>query len=63
MIQFNMPWEFGFPLDNILKFGDKITLENILFVSKSVNRQFCLLYFMIGLYFQEIYTGMKLAGL
>ena len=24
---------------NILKFGDKITLENIIFVSKSINRQ------------------------
>ena len=25
--------------NNILKFGDKITLENILFISKSINRQ------------------------
>ena len=25
--------------NNILKFGDKITLENILFVNKSINRQ------------------------
>ena len=29
-----------FPENNILKFGDKITLENILFVNKSINRQF-----------------------
>ena len=28
-----------FPSNNILKLGDKITLENILFVSKSINRQ------------------------
>ena len=28
-----------FSSKNILKFGDKITLENILFVSKSINRQ------------------------
>ena len=28
-----------FSSNNILKFGDKITLENILFVSKSINRQ------------------------
>ena len=28
-----------FVSNNILKFGDKITLENILFVSKSINRQ------------------------
>ena len=28
-----------FSSKNILKFGDKITLENILFVSKSMNRQ------------------------
>ena len=25
--------------NNILKFGDKITLKNILFINKSVNRQ------------------------
>ena len=25
--------------NNILKFGDKITLQNILFVSKSINKQ------------------------
>ena len=29
-----------FSENNILKFGDKITLENILFVSKSINRHF-----------------------
>ena len=28
-----------FPENNILKFGGKITLENILFVNKSINRQ------------------------
>ena len=28
-----------FPSNNILKFGDKITLENILFFSKYINRQ------------------------
>ena len=28
-----------FSSNNILKFGDKITLENILFVSKSINTQ------------------------
>ena len=28
-----------FPENNILKFGDKITLQNILFVNKSINRQ------------------------
>ena len=28
-----------FSLNNILKFGDKITLENIIFISKSINRQ------------------------
>ena len=28
-----------FSSNNILKFGEKITLENILFVSKSINRQ------------------------
>ena len=28
-----------FSSNNILKFGDKITLENILFISKSINRQ------------------------
>ena len=27
-----------FPSNNILKFGDKITLENIISVSKSINR-------------------------
>ena len=28
-----------FSSNNILKFGEKITLENILFISKSINRQ------------------------
>ena len=28
-----------FSSNNILKFGDKITLENVLFISKSINRQ------------------------
>ena len=49
-------------LNNNLKLGDKITSENIPFVSKSINRP-SLLYFMIGLHFQETYIGMKLAGL
>ena len=30
-----------FSLNNILKFGDKITLENTIFISKSINRQVC----------------------
>ena len=51
-----------FSSNNILKFGDKITLENILFVSKSISRQIPL-YFMTGLLFQETCIGMKLAGL
>ena len=28
-----------FSSNNILKFGNKITLENIIFISKSINRQ------------------------
>ena len=50
-----------FSSNNILKFGDKITSENILFISKSINRQ-ALLYLMIGLHSQETYIGMKLVG-
>ena len=55
-----------FSICNIFTFGNKILLENIIFVSKSISRQIyhtSLLYFMIGLYFQETYIGMKLAGL
>ena len=50
-----------FSSNNILKFGDKITLENILFVSKSINRQVPST-FNDWLHFQETYIGMKLAG-
>ena len=55
---------YSYPLfskNNILKFGDKITSENILFVSKSVDK--CLPYFIIGLRFQEVCIDTKLAGL
>ena len=45
-----------FSTNNILKFGEKIPLENILFVSKFIKRQ-------VGLHFQEICIHMKLAGL
>ena len=37
-----------FSENNILKFGDKTNLENILFVNKSIGRQ---VYFMVGLHF------------
>ena len=50
-----------FSSNNILKFGDKITLENILFVSKSINRKVSST-LMIGLHFQKRYIGMKLGG-
>ena len=46
----------------ILKFGDKITLENILFVNKSINRQVLLIYMTVS-NFQEICTDTKLACL
>ena len=49
-----------FSSNNILKFGGKITLKSILFISKSINRQ---VPFMIGLHSQETYIGMKLAVL
>ena len=55
-----------FSISNIFTFGNKILLENVIFVSKSISRQIYhtgLLYFMIGLYFQETYIGMKLAEL
>ena len=51
-----------FSESNISKFIDKITLENILFVNKSINRQVPP-YFMIGLHFQGLCTDKKLAGL
>ena len=34
-----------FSSNNVLKFGDKVTLENILFISKSINRQVCSIFF------------------
>ena len=52
----------SFSINNILKFGDKITLENILKVRKAIKRQVPSIFF-IGLHFQETYIGMKLAGL
>ena len=45
----------------ILKFGDKITLENI-FSSVNLSAEKSLLYLMIDLLSQETYIGMKLAG-
>ena len=55
-----------FSSNNIVKLCDKITLENILFVSKSVNRQvpsiFYILHILVYI-FQETYIGTKLAGL
>ena len=51
-----------FSENNILKFGHKITLENILFVNKSIDRQVPPI-FMIGLHFQEICVDAKLPGL
>ena len=42
IMNFKDQWFHSSPLfssNNILKFGDKITLENILFISKSINRQ------------------------
>ena len=51
------------PSNNILKFVDKITLENILFVSKSINSQvpsiFCDWFTFSG----NLHNGMKLAVL
>ena len=47
--------------NNIFKFGDKITLENIILSVNPLTGK-SLLYFMIGLHFQEIYVD-KLAGL
>ena len=51
-----------FSSNNILKFGDENRSENILFVSKSINRQVPFV-ILIGLHFQETYIGMKFAGL
>ena len=51
-----------FPSNNILKLGDKITLENMLFVSKSINRQVRSIFY-DWFTFQKTYIGMKLAGL
>ena len=51
-----------FSENNILKFIDKITLENILLVNRSINRQVHPI-FMISLHFQGICTDTKLAGL
>ena len=51
-----------FSENNILKFTDKITLENILFVNKSINRQVPPIFYGC-LHFQGICTDMKLAGL
>ena len=49
-----------FSSNNILKVGDKITLENILSsVNLSTGKSF--LYLMIGLHSQETYIGMKRA--
>lgn len=52
--------------NNILKFGDKITPQNILLsINVSINQSIdkCLKYFMIGLHFHEICLDPKLAGL
>ena len=51
--------------NNILKFGDKITVENVLFINQSINQSIhkCLPYFMIGLHFREICIDAILAGL
>ena len=51
-----------FIINDFIKFGDQITLENIvLSVNKSTDK--CLPYFMIGLHFQETYVDLKLADL
>ena len=50
-----------FSSNNILKFGDKITLENI-FSSVNLSTDKSLLYLMIDLHSQETYIAMKLAG-
>ena len=51
-----------FSENRILKFIDKVTLENILFVNKSINRQVSLIFY-DWFKFQEICTDTKLAGL
>ena len=51
-----------FSWNNILKFGNKITLENILCSSVNLSTGKSLLYLKIGLHSQEIYIGMKHAG-
>ena len=51
-----------FPENNILKFGDKITIEPIfLSINQSIGK--CLSYIMIGLHIQEICIDVKLTGL
>ena len=52
-----------FSENNFLKFGDAITIENILFVNKLICRQVPTPCFMISLYFLEICIDIKLAGL
>ena len=49
--------------NNILKFGDKITLEKVFFLSINQSIDKSLPYFLIGLHFQEIYIDAKLATL
>ena len=51
-----------FSTNNIFKFGDKITLENIIFVSKSIKRQVPSIFYE-WFTFSGNYIGMKLAGL
>ena len=51
-----------FSENNILKFIDKTTLKNILFVNESINIQVSPI-FMIGLHFQGICNDTKLARL
>ena len=48
---------------NILKYGDKTTLENILFVNKPISWQVPPIIFLIGLHFLEICIDVQLAGL
>ena len=56
------PEEKSLSSSNIfLKFGDRITLENILFLNPSTGKSF--LYFMIGLHFQKSSISMEFAGL
>ena len=50
-----------FSSNNVLKFGEKITLGKIIFVSKSINTQVCSI-FNDWFTFSGNYIGMKLAG-